>query len=100
MLDLFDENAWYSKWYYWFIGVICLIFPVFVMFAIFSVQMLTKVAKKLNVPGSEIYGSVYIWILCLVIPIIGWILMLVMYIYLNVWIIVMLYRGVGEKYIA
>ena len=97
MLDLFDKDAWYTKWYYWFLGVICLVFPVFIMFAIFEMQMLVKVCEKLSVPGSEIYGSVYTWILCLIVPIIGWILLLVMYIYLNVWKIVMLYKGEGEK---
>ena len=100
MLGLFDKDAWYTKWYYWFLGVICLVFPVFIMFAIFEMQMLVKVCEKLKVPGSEIYGSVYTWILCLIVPIIGWILLLLMYIYLNVWKIVMLYKGEGEKNIA
>ena len=33
---LYDKNAWYHKWYYWFLGGICLIFPIFVMFLVFN----------------------------------------------------------------
>lgn len=97
-LKLFDEKAWYSKWQYWTFGTICLVFPVFILGLVFYIQMLTKVAKKLNVPGSEIYSTPYSYILCIVVPIIGWILLIVMYIYLIVWICVKLLKGEGEKY--
>ena len=100
MLDLFDKDAWYCKWQYWVLGTVCLIFPVFIMFTVFEIQMLVKVAKKLKVPGDEIYAMPYSWILCIIVPVIGWILLLVMYIYLNIWIIVQLYKGEGEKSIA
>ena len=98
-LKLYDKNAWYMKWYYWVIGIICFFVPVLVMLMIFELQMLTAAAKKLNVAGSEIYATPYSWILLIIIPIIGWILLLVMYIYLNVWILVKLFKGEGEKYL-
>ena len=100
ILGLFEEDAWYSKWYYWAAATMCLIFPIFIMFTVFEIQMLTKVSKKLNVPGSEIYATPYSWILCLIVPIVGWILLIVMYVYLNVWNIVMIYKGEGEKNIV
>ncbi|MEI3499581.1 MAG: hypothetical protein V8Q71_03730 [Bacilli bacterium] len=40
----------------------------------------------------------YSWILCLVVPIVGWTLLIVMLIYIYVWPIVMIYKGEGEKY--
>ena len=42
-------------------------------------KKIEETAKKLNVPGDEIYMTPYSWILCIIIPIIGWILLLVMY---------------------
>lgn len=61
--------------------------------AIFQIQILALVNAKLKTPGSEIYLSPYIWILCLIIPIIGWIMFIVMFLYLQIWYLVMLYRG-------
>lgn len=66
------------------------------MVTIFQIQILAQVNAKLRTPGSEIYLSPYIWILGLIIPIIGWILLIVMYLYLQIWYLVMLYRGEGE----
>ena len=66
------------------------------MIAIFQVQILAQVNAKLKTPGSEIYLSPYIWILCLIIPVLGWIMLIVMYLYLEFWYLVMLYRGTGE----
>lgn len=60
---------------------------------VFQIQILVQVNAKLGTPGSEIYLSPYIWILGLIIPIIGWILLVVMYLYLQIWYLVMLYRG-------
>ncbi len=98
-LKLYDKNAWYYKWYYWFLGTICLVFPSLIMLLVFSIQIMVLVADKLNVPGREIYAIPYTWILCIIIPVVGWVLLIVMIIYLLVWPVVMLYRGEGEKYI-
>lgn len=99
LLDVYDKNAWYAKWYYWVIGLVCFIFPAIIMTYIFMIQILCETAGKLNVPGKEIYLTPYTWILCLIVPIIGWILLVVMLLYLQIWLLVMLYRGEGNKYI-
>ena len=95
--DVFDENAWYAKWQNWLLGLILFIFPITIMAIIFILQMTCLVAAKLEVPGKEIYLSPYIWILCLIIPIIGWVFLCVMALYLEIWILVMLSRGKGES---
>ena len=69
------------------------------MIGVFVVQMTCEVAAKLDVPGSELYLSPYAWILCLIIPVIGWICFSVMMLYLTLWNIVMLNRGKAERYI-
>lgn len=99
LLDVFDKNAWYVNWKYWLIGFLCFVFPVFIMASIFLIQIACKTAAKLDVPGKEIYLSPYIWAVLLIVPILGWILLSVMMIYITIWPIVMLYRGAGEKYI-
>jgi uncharacterized membrane protein YhaH (DUF805 family) len=99
LLDVFDKNAWYAKWQYWVIGLLCFIFPFFIMMTVFVIQILALTAAKLKVPGSELYLSPYIWILCLIIPVIGWIMIPIMLLYLQIWIIVMLFEGKGEEYI-
>jgi magnesium-transporting ATPase (P-type) len=97
MLKLYDKNAWYYKWQYWVFGALCLIFPVFIMLIVFNMQMLVKVSSKLEVPGEEIYNNPYFWIVCLIVPVIGWIICISFYIYLIFWIVVMLKKGKGEK---
>lgn len=97
MLKLYDKNAWYCKWQYWVFGALCLIFPVFIMLIVFNMQMLAKVSSKLEVPGEEIYNNPYFWIVCLIVPVIGWIICISFYIYLIFWIVVMLKKGKGEK---
>ena len=69
------------------------------MFYVFVIQILTRVCEKLEVPGSEIYTSPYSWLLCLIVPVIGWILFAVMLIYLEIFLIVSIYRGKGEKFV-
>ncbi len=64
---------------------------------IFQIQILVQVNAKLKTPGSELYLSPYVWILGFIIPIIGWILLIVMYFYIQIWYLVMLYRGEGTK---
>ncbi len=99
LLDVYDKNAWYAKWYYWLIAFLCLFFPLIIMIYVFYIQILCEVAYKLNVPGKEIFLTPYSWIICLIVPIIGWILLIVMFLYLEIWTIVMLYRGSGNKFI-
>ena len=99
LVGVYDKNAWYAKWYYWVIGLICLIFPAIVMFMVFIIQITALTAYKLEVPGSELYLSPYIWLLCFIIPIIGWICLSVLLLYLPIMIIVKLYQGKGEQYI-
>ncbi len=99
MLDLYQEDAWYKKWYVWVLGVCLCFFPFIIMLTVFSVQSLSMVAKKLSVPGEEIYMSPYTWILCLIVPILGWTLLFIMVLYLNIWCLISLYRGNGEKFI-
>ena len=99
LLDVYNKDAWYTKWQYWVLGFVCFIFPFFIMLTIFMVQIMALTAAKLNVPGKELYLSPYVWILCLIIPIIGWIMIPIMFIYLEIWIIVMLHQGEAEQYI-
>ncbi len=98
-MKVYDKNAWYTKWQYWVFGTLCLIFPVFVMMLVFTVQITVKVASNLEVTGKSIYDNPYVWILCLIVPIVGWIMLLVMILYLELFTIVALYKGNGEKYI-
>lgn len=98
LLDCFDKKAWYANYKNWLIGFLCFIFPLSIMFAVFQIQFLCMTSAKLDVPGKEIYLSPYIWLLCIIIPIIGWIMFIVMLVYLEVWILVVLYKGNGEKY--
>ena len=99
-IGVYDKNAWYTKKEYWIGAALCLFFPIFIMFTVFHIQTLVNVCKKLHVPGKEIYATPYSWILCLIVPVLGCILLCVMLIYLNVWMIVELAHGEGEKYIA
>ncbi|MCI8444797.1 MAG: hypothetical protein HFG15_00005 [Bacilli bacterium] len=99
LLKVYDKNAWYAKWEYWLVGVLCCFFPALIMFSVFSIQITVETAKKLDVAGSEIYGSAYIWILGLIIPIIGWIALGVMSLYLTINTLIALYRGNAEQYI-
>jgi len=99
ILDSFDKKAWYSKWYYWVIGLVLLI-PFSIMIYVFYIDMTCKAAAKLEVKGKEFYLSPYIWIIMLTIPFIGWIAFAVLYLYLNIAILVNLKNGKGEKYIG
>lgn len=98
-LNVYTKEAWYTKWQYWVISMLCLFFPVLILLMVFLIQITCQVAKKLSVPGESIYTCPYIWILCLIVPVIGWSLLLVMLIYITIWPIVMIYRGKGEIYI-
>lgn len=99
-LKCYSKDAWYTKWPYWVFGGLCLFFPLLIMLEVFMIQMECSVAKKLNVPGEKIYNTPYTWILCMIVPIIGWTLLIVMAIYVYIWPIVMLKKGEGEKYLV
>ena len=98
LLDVYDKKAWYAKWKNWIIGLI-FILPIIIMIYVFIIEITCKTASKLNVKGSEYYLSPYIWIILLIIPIIGWIAFSILYLYLNIAMLVNLYKGEGEKYI-
>ena len=99
LLDVYDKNAWYANKWYWIIGILCFIFPAFIMLSIFILQITCQTAAKLGVKGSEYYLSPYIWLLLLIIPVIGWTLLSVMVIYINIWTLVALHNGNGEEFI-
>lgn len=84
-LELYDKDAWYSRWYYWVLSFILGIIPGLVMFLVFSIKMGCLVSEKLNVPGKEIYTLPYSWIICLIVPILGWTLFVILYIYVHIW---------------
>ncbi len=98
LLDVYNKDAWYAKWQNWVLSLILFVFPFFIMFVVFDLVVTSKICAKLEVPGTEIYLSPYIWLFLLIVPIIGWILLMVLIVYLKIWIVVMLYRGYGEKY--
>ncbi len=99
MMEIYDKNAWYTKKIYWISALICFIFPIIIMFIVFLIQISVKVAHSLNVDGDKIYNNVYVWILCLIIPVVGWIMLIVMYLYINVFSAVAIYNGESEKYL-
>lgn len=99
-MGLYKSSAWYSDYRYWMVAVLFCLFPVSILFGILAIQMTCTVARALNVPGKEIYGYPYAWIVCFIVPIIGWTLFWVLLIYLEVWIVVMLQKGEGEKFIT
>ena len=98
LLDVYDKKAWYTKWYIWVIGLL-LIIPFGVMITAFTLEILSKTAAKLEVKGSEYYLSPYVWIILIIIPFIGWIVFVVLMLYLEIAILVKLHAGNGEKYI-
>lgn len=95
-LKVYDKNAWYAKWYYWLIGCLLCFMPIIFMLTIFTIQISIEVSKKLEVPGSNIYSLPYTWILCLIVPIIGWSLFIIMELYITIWPSIMIKQGKGE----
>lgn len=93
-LKLFQKDKWYSNYKYWLFGSLSLVFPVFIMLVILIIEMTVEVALKLKVDGSDIYGNPYVWIGLLILPVIGWVLFLVMYIYLHFYIVINIKKGV------
>lgn len=93
-LKLFQKDKWYSNYKYWLFGSLSLVFPVFIMLVILIIEMTVEVALKLKVDGSNIYGNPYVWIGLLIVPVVGWVLFLVMYIYLHFYIVINIKKGV------
>lgn len=97
LMGLFDKDAWYSKMKNWLLGIVLFMVPAFIMLFIFIIQMSAKVAASLGIKGSEVYNTPYTWIALFIIPIVGWVLFIVMYIYLQVFILIKLKEGECEK---
>ena len=57
------------------------------------------IANELEVSGYSIYYNPYTWIICMIIPFVGWSLLIVMYLYLVIQIITKIHNGKLEKYI-
>ena len=95
-LDVVEDDKWYSNVTNWALGILLCIFPFFIMAVVFEIQMTVNASRKLCVTGETIYTSPYIWLIFLIIPVFGWILFIVMYLYLNIWIVIKLYEGRGE----
>ncbi|MEG2609356.1 MAG: hypothetical protein RSA91_01630 [Bacilli bacterium] len=99
LLNCFDKNAWYANYKNWILGALCCGFPLAIMAMVLLIQMTCQVAFKLEVSGKELYLSPYVWIVLFIVPIIGWILLLVMFFYLSIATIIKIYEGKAEKYI-
>jgi hypothetical protein len=69
------------------------------MFIVFNIQITIKVAKKLKVPNEGLYANPATWIFGFLIPIIGWLGIGILSVYIIVYILINLYNGNGEKYI-
>lgn len=95
-LRLFQKDKWYSNYKYWLFGALALFLPVFIMLVVLVIEMTVEVALKLKVDGSDIYGNPYVWISLLIVPVVGWVLFLVMYIYLHFYIVINIKKGVLE----
>lgn len=99
VLDVYDENEWYSNISYWIIGFLFGIIPAIVMFILFFIQIGCKTSQKLSVPFDNYYTYPYIWLLLFIVPIVGWALFIVLFIYVHFWYIFYLKRGYGEEFI-
>lgn len=94
-LNLYEKDVWYSKWYYWVLAFLCGFLPGFILLLIFNIKMSCLVSSKLSVPGEEVYLYPYFWILCLVVPILGWSLFIVLYIYVHIWYVFLIKNWMG-----
>lgn len=96
-LGLYEKDAWYTKWYYWLLGIIFFVFPALIMLVVLNISLQIKICEKLNVKGSEIYSLPYPWIVSLIVPILGWSIFIVMLIHIYYYPAVSIYKGEGEK---
>lgn len=98
-LNVYEKGAWYTNWHYWILGIVCGFAPGIIMFLIFNIQISIGVSEKLDVPGRNIYALPYLWILFVIIPIIGWVSFVILFIYTHIWYLISLFQGKGERYI-
>lgn len=98
-LNVYEKGAWYTNWYYWVLGFFFGILPSLIMFLVFSIQIANGVCEKLEVPGREFYVLPYSWLVCIIIPVLGWSLFIILFIYTHIWYTFCLARGTGEKYL-
>lgn len=91
-LKTYNEKDWYNNKNNWIIAALCFIFPVFIMFFVFLIHMTVKNAVKLNIKGKQIYNSPYFWLLSIIIPIIGWISLFIMYLYIKITTIIKIFK--------
>lgn len=99
LLDVYDKNAWYAKLKNWLISMIPLFIPFSIMVPVFIISITCNVAYKLKLGGSDYYMSPYVWLFLIIIPFLGWLIFIILLLYINVGILVKLYNGFGEKYI-
>ena len=95
-LNVYEKEAWYSNKDFWILGFLCGIIPGIVMFFIFYIKVGCLVSKKLLVPFDTLYSYPYFWIVSLIIPVIGWTLFIIMFIYVHFWYIFYLKKGNRE----
>ncbi len=99
LLKVYEKDAWYTKWYYWVLGILLAFLPASIMLMVLIIEITVKVDAKLDVPGKEIYGLPYPWLVGAIIPIIGWTFLVILFIYVNLMYVIRLLQGKGEKYI-
>lgn len=106
-LKLIEKDAWYKKTFYiiplmllsFGTALISPYFPFLILGFIFNYQITILISKKLSLPGKEYYTNPYFLIILGLVPLIGWSILLSLYIFLNIYIIISLYNGKCEKYI-
>lgn len=98
-MDLFDQDEWYYKWEYWTFATLACILPAIIMLLVLNIQMAIKISVKFNTAYQKIYNTPYSWILCLIIPVLGWSTLIVMLIHVYLYPAVMIHAGVGDKYL-
>ncbi len=98
MMHVYSKDAWYAKKNNWIIASICFLYPVLVMGLVFVVESLSLIAEALEVPGREIYKNPYSYLLCMIIPVFGWIFLIVMILYMMIEILIQFGKGRAETY--
>ncbi len=96
-LDIYNKDAWYNKVSYWAIGALLLFIPFSIMIVVLAIQAQVLSSKKLGVKGANIYELPYIWILMIIIPIIGWLAFIILYMYLSIASLIEINNGKLEK---
>ncbi len=99
LLNVYEKNAWYTKWYYWFLGIFFMILPALIMLIVLIIEVTVKVCLKLDVPFKNIYKYPYPWLLGIIIPVIGWAFFVILVVYVNLFYAIKLLEGNGEKFI-